>query len=853
MAYLVLEAAQPLSRAHIANVLWAGYERKSGRASLRMTLSNLRRVLGPFDDLIVATRNTIQFRSDHPDFWCDVLYLQQFASAPIPSQFDLLIRKYDRILLVGFDKLDSLKYVTWLAKRRQAFADLITTLNTQAASNAQARHNLPRSLTTMFGRSAEIHQLKAYLTNPDTPLVTLLGPGGVGKTTLALAAARQLTSTFPDGVWFVPLDKLLTTADHNPAEQILHAIAHTLNVIPHSSLPLKTQLVDYLAQQKTLLILDNFEQVQGAAPFVLELLATTQLTILVTSRQRLHVMPEQIVRLYGLPVPTRDERDVPSVALFCDRLRRIGRQTSFDEHDWLAIGTICRTLNGLPLGIELAAIACEHKSPQQLQQQLAANLDVLQTEMVSFPERQRNLWSVVEYAWQMLSREAQRVLLQCALLCGTFSAETLTHITQARSIIIQQLVHNALLTPVGEGMYQMHAQLRAFCEQKTAVTPALRGWVHQAKQRHAAYYLTWVAEQLPALLSQPVATIESIRQQLDQLEQAWCWSVDHYAENLLVNAAPTLGEFFRLASLNSVGVVWLQSALAEQFTATNEVILLTELVALHCEENAHEQALDGLRRIHTQLEQHPAAADVHFVEGCVYHALADHANSIASLQCALVGYREALSAETLYPRRPHEETLLRHRAAQTAHLLGRSYVVQQVSGSAELVWDEGQQWALANKNTAQQIDFLHMLSQSALAKTDYQTSLAYCEQAFAITDDLATYPQLYYYAGISTYELGEPNKAQLLLQTAIRRASQLHQSDIEALALLKLGQAQLETQQVQAARRSAYLALGIGHRIGQPQISEQSTQLIAQIKSASDPAKFVGFAQNSGDQKAVMY
>jgi hypothetical protein len=225
-------------------------------------------------------------------------------------------------------------------------------------------HNLPAPLTRFVGREAELDQIAEQLNDPDTRLLTLVGPGGVGKTRLARAAAGQAAAHFPDGVWFVPLIGVRKDPRDGLHDRLATAIAGALEISFSGQDDPKTQVLKHLEPLEALLILDSFEHLVSGADFILEALRQApKITVVVTSRARLNVRAERLVQIAGLPVPPQDDgsdvESCSSVQLFIDRVKRTAPEITLDLAQ---VASVCRLVEGMPLAIELAS-AWDRRQP----------------------------------------------------------------------------------------------------------------------------------------------------------------------------------------------------------------------------------------------------------------------------------------------------------------------------------------------------------------------------------------------------------------------------------------------------------------------------------------------------------
>jgi predicted ATPase len=283
-----------------------------------------------------------------------------------------------------------------------------------------AQNNLPAQLTPFIGREMEEAAVCSLLRRPQVRLLTLTGTGGVGKTRLAFQVAADLLEVFADGAYFVSLAPI---SDPN---LVLPAIAQTLDLkeTPDRS-PLE-HLKAYLRTKQLLLLLDNFEQVAGAAPLLVELLqACPDLNILVTSRAVLHVTGE-----HEFPVPPLGLPDLahlpesealgqyPAIALFVQRSRALKPDFQLTQANARSIAEICTRLDGLPLAIELAAARIKLLSPQALLARLSQRLQVLTSGARNLPARQQTLRKTIAWSYNLLDGQEQRLFRCLSIFVG---------------------------------------------------------------------------------------------------------------------------------------------------------------------------------------------------------------------------------------------------------------------------------------------------------------------------------------------------------------------------------------------------------------------------------------------------
>jgi class 3 adenylate cyclase len=284
--------------------------------------------------------------------------------------------------------------------------------------------NLAAPATPLIGRDAEIGEILRLLEG-EARLLTITGPGGTGKTRLALEVAAEALSRFPDGVYFVDLSPLRDPVYVTPT------IAGVLGVREAASEPLRDTLARYLAQRRLLLVLDNCEHVLEAAFDIVALLAAApHLAILATSREPLHVQAEQEYPLAPLPLPAaQSEADlatlsrIPSVALFVARAQAIDSRFALTAENAVAVAAICRRLDGLPLAIELAAARVRLLPPAALLARLERRLAILTGGARDLPARQRTLRDTIAWSHELLTPEEQLLFRRLAVFVGGFTLE----------------------------------------------------------------------------------------------------------------------------------------------------------------------------------------------------------------------------------------------------------------------------------------------------------------------------------------------------------------------------------------------------------------------------------------------
>ncbi len=296
------------------------------------------------------------------------------------------------------------------------------------ASNESNRphHNLLQQLTPFIGREQESELLHQRLQTGESRLISLVGPGGIGKSRLAQQIALQHLNTFENGVYFVPLTQI-QSIDSIPSA-IISALGLTFN---ESARTPKEQLLDKLRSQALLLILDNFEHLMAGSELLLDILHNApRIVLLITSRERLNFQAEDLFQLQGLPVPTHANdsaaNSYAAIRLFTDRARRLNKHFRLSAEELRQVVRICQLVDGLPLGIELAATWVQEFGVAEIAAKVAHSPGMLETAFHDLRPQHRSLRHVFDYSWSLLTLEEQVVLARLAIFRGGFSIDQCT-------------------------------------------------------------------------------------------------------------------------------------------------------------------------------------------------------------------------------------------------------------------------------------------------------------------------------------------------------------------------------------------------------------------------------------------
>jgi predicted ATPase/class 3 adenylate cyclase len=394
-------------------------------------------------------------------------------------------------------------------------------------------NNLPILPTTFIGRKDEIKAIGDMLRTNTCQLITLHGPGGIGKTRLSIEAAMSFLKHYPFGAYFVPLAPL------SDPSAIWQAVASAVNLPLYEDKQPKVQVLNYLKQKEVLLVLDNFEHLHSGAGMIGELLdAAPKLHALVTSRTRLQLQKECVYAVNGLQFPERaDEQifeDFEAVQLFTNLAQRADPSYKLTEKDYPAIVEICKLMDGMPLGIELASHWVRVISPQEIVDELREDIDLLKTEMVDVPDRHRSMRAMFDYSWRLLNEKEQHALKSLSIFRGGCTLAAAKAVAGASLLVISSLVDKSLVKRSEQGRYEMHELVRQLAEEKLRADQETLNAIQVA---HCQYYLTMLAEKEADLKGgDQINALNNLDADFENLRLAWQSAVDSGQEELVGNA-----------------------------------------------------------------------------------------------------------------------------------------------------------------------------------------------------------------------------------------------------------------------------------------------------------------------------
>jgi len=348
---------------------------------------------------------------------------------------------------------------------------------------------VPRPLTRLIGREADVTRVLELLDDPENRILTIFGTGGVGKTRLALAVAERVKDRDPGGVVYVDLSAV------SEPSLVIPTIADALGVRERDAASLGTRLSDSRKAKRLLIVLDNVEQVAAAAPELADLLAGAPgIQLMVTSRRILKLRGEHVYEVQPLPVPAEDEETSSAVELFLERVGAVqpGFQPTGD--DLAAISELTRQLDGLPLAIELASAWVRVMSPRAILERMGERpLDLLRSGSSDMPKRQQTLRHTIAWSYSLLSTDAQTLFARLSVFVGSVDLEAIEQVANPGGRLttldlLGSLVDSSLVRPAGERaepQFGMLQTIRDFAAERLEAG----GEAEETRRRHEAYYL----------------------------------------------------------------------------------------------------------------------------------------------------------------------------------------------------------------------------------------------------------------------------------------------------------------------------------------------------------------------------
>lgn len=851
LAYLALEGSRPLHRTQLANLFWHGYQPATALASLRVSLGNLRQLLAPLDP-ITATRQTIQWSGGQPQVWCDVLEFSALLSSPASltaAQLQAALQLYNGDLLEGYEEIDSQPFQEWLTEQRAHYRAQAEQLRQRLATLSPSqpltlRHNLPRTFTSLIGRDTQITEVRQLLLDAHQPLVTLLGEGGIGKTRLAVAVAQSIydataaggPNKFPDGLWFVSLIGVTPTpalpaadtpasAEERAEEAIAAAIGKAVGCSFTGGAPLRHQLCDQLQAKALLLVLDNFEHLATGRNLIVTILQRIHgISILVTTRQRLHLQAEYIYRVTELPVPAPTKATpgqlkvaaYPGVALFVARASHTTAGFTLTPDNQMEVIEICHRLGGVPLALELAAAQIETHTPGEILRNLRTSLTGLATDLADIAPRHRELRQVLITSWRLLNPVEAQILAHCSVFQGGFTLAAVAAVcANVTNTLDEQrltaLIDKSLLQRAGEDRYLLHEMVRQYAaEQLQTDEPAHKN----AHRSHADYFVALLQKGFITISSSP-DTLKRLQADLDNIRSAWKWLVAEANYTGLARALLPLAFFLLYSGSIREMSILIESALVELRSRVSQPLdpMQRRTVGLLQAIQAYFDAMLGRISEATTLAHAARQIGEELADGETQMWAYLSLNIIARIQGRLdvEQAKQAVAFGRRYADQPP------HLIVQLLGDLGRTLAHHGQINEAIITYEEGIRLAQHYQVHLMGSVVLNMLSH-------LQARLGHWVQAYQLAHQALSIHQLWGYGvGIINsllvltayaYAIGDYDQALQLSQQVLTQSRARQSYESEFLALVWQSKALARLGQMPAAQRNLTAAAVLSEKLG---------------------------------------
>ncbi len=708
--------------------------------------------------------------------WREEAHRQAMHALALDGQRSAALAQYQQCRRILAAELKAEPSNETIALYEQIKADRLTA--------PEVSHSLPIASTPLIGRERELAEIDRLMANPACHILTIAGPGGVGKTRLALQAALTQVGTFADGVYLVPLVALTTSA------LLAATIAHALGFILDSTSEPLIQLARYLARREMLIVLDNFEQLlsEGAKGLAYLIAHASQVVFMVTSRERLNLYEEHILVLQGLGLPDLNADRPPEVVaqaeavqLLLGAARRVRHDFQPQSTDWSPLVELCHFLMGIPLALELAAAWLDTLSVTDILQELRQDLGLLNTDLQSVPARHRNLSHIFEYSWQRLSEEERLVLGALSVFRGGFTRSAAQHVAASMTgsafspHLLADLVHKSLLTyDRTQDRYGFHELLRRFVTAKLLWDESQE---RRARQSHCAYYCSFLQQRQAAFKSaQQQAALDEAEADIENIRLAWSWAITQQDVRSIAAALDGLFYLYDMHSRFLEGEV------------------------------AFSKAALRLAGSQTDVEQLLTVARLEARQGWFAFHLGRSEESIRLMQHSLIRLRQ------------HQDE---REVAFSLHYLGAVLRHLGQYKQANFHLSEALQLARHIDDRYLASICLNTLGQTAWLQGDYQLACRYCEAGLQLKREIGDQRGMMYsltYLGRVAEVQGDYAKAQRLFEESMNVSTLTGDRRGIALAWQNLGDVaaarQHYTDAEQAFQHSVTISRDIGDRLG---------------------------------------
>ena len=667
-------------------------------------------------------------------------------------------------------------------------------------------HNLPLNGTPFFGREKELDTISEALANPATRILTITGPGGVGKTRLALEIAHLQCGVFRDGVYYFPL---ATVTSH---ELLPTVLADTLGLSISDGKAAIEQIHQFVRDKHMLWLLDNLEQILPlpADNLILRILnGAPGIFFLCTSRQRVNLQEECLFPVTGLPFPQNPDQlnhqHFSAVDLFSNRAQRIHPAFELNNSaDIEAVVQICQAVEGFPLGVELAAAGLWTHSTTEIAANLGKSLHSLTSDAVNANDRHRSLLAAFQVSWEMLSHGERRLLTQLSVFRGGFEKTMATQWLEAPITLLASLLDKSLLYRDISGRYGMHETIRQFATDKLAENADQE---IRVRQIHAAGFSTILHARLAELkgMAQPQA-LTDIAMEWENIRQAWSWLVMNGQTHAIISCAEAVFHFCNIRTRYQEGIDLFSKAIAGPNQAPDSLpILLTFQGALAFRAYQNDLSKLALDRAQTLFKDIDAP---YYLGLCLVFS-----SGMASRQKNPTLARELCEQALSINSRINNEWGLAYAWYQMGVLENRLGQVE----AAQHALQTSYQAARKIGDQRRQIGPLNMLGDLACQGGDYHQAQVYFEECLALSrklEDRYNIALALGNLGTTYHQMGILDQARNYYEESLLISQESNDIAGEGLALVNLGELMMTQLEFSQAWDTFQKALSLANQAG---------------------------------------
>jgi len=430
-------------------------------------------------------------------------------------------------------------------------------------------NSIPIPPTPLIGRESELSVLRQMLADPQCRLITLVGPGGIGKTRLAVEVACDQYDKYENGTVFIQMAGLISPS------LIAPSIANALGLTIQGAIDPKRQLINHLRNKQVLLVLDNAEHLLGGVNLFSEIIESApRVQILSTSRESLNLRSEWLFEVKGLPLP-RSEEDAEfdknsAVTLFLQRANQATPGFKLKDEDRAAILRICKIVEGIPLAIELSAVWTRTLSCRDIASEIEKSLDFLSMNVRDIPERHRSLRAVFDHSWKLLSDVERLILMKLSVFQGGFTRDMVEQVTETDLASLLALVSKSLIQRIGEKRYGMHEMVRQYAFTQLSLTDEIK----HAYSMHLRVFVGLAETIEPELTrSSQSRWLMYMDTEYENFRTALNWAFESGDIESTLRLTGALWRFWYMRSRLTEGSQWLEKALQIAGTTAPAVLL----------------------------------------------------------------------------------------------------------------------------------------------------------------------------------------------------------------------------------------------------------------------------------------